>query len=823
MENLKFQNFLLLTLIMSVNIRNISAEDFLYHILNSKDKLPVLSSNWMAYIQKYLEKSIHKYLNVEKNTPVTDVLFQLYRRSNILKNSSVKSVTRNTIYNSHQIIHFIKSPLFTLRTSLYYFVDWGIRVSFNLDKKLRLNFTFNTLRVLGYCDLRTKEGFVITSSSDQQESIDFEFCGIYSRFPLYVPFKRASFMYEGSSKAFEKMRTMNAIGSVISAHVVANVHMIMNQALTYLTHFISMRSMFVHIFRIVVDKHMCVLLKAKQILSFIVFDGPGIHSPSHKIFPFRASAFQCLLQVTHHEMYIDIHAMVSYTGVITAHNFINISNQNVFNNIFYDSGSQFGIQRYHILSPKNSHLNISLIYFSHSGRQSTECQFGGMVILEPSSSGMRAIFQVCNKVTERNIFYLGEGQNIYVKHDITMIIFSHKYYSHILTSSTVSFTLCYIIKVNPCATYEGIQNILKTSISWEMSQCTIIDVTPSYESGYISSWNKFMCPVCLKFNYDSSKKLNFLQYTTSGYYQTLLTYPKQWIKLPYQSKVFSRKWYPDGRRSTSDQILTGIIFEPASSMSFKLSFLAEIHETIGISLDFEKYSYQWVQIIIKRNNNKDNKIVQINIKPITIVNAIRTSRYEALLIKVKELGKGKVWFKFKGFSRPSDATYLLETAVKFSISHLLHKHQNSIILAVPGAFHHLEISLLQKHLKTLEYNWLSVDPAKFSVTGQISPYSDGSNTDTFLYQLIVHSEGVEYHILEMFSGSVRRPHINHIYVQKRCISRTQSWNQALKYCISIGGSLPEVKSRKEQEKLTTILEGLDAFSFEAIYIGLKRR
>ena len=101
-------------------------------------------------------------------------------------------------------------------------------------------------------------------------------------------------MYKGQEPKYEKMRELYASGSVISAHFVANVYMIMHQALTSLTHFISIRSIFVHIFRIVVDKHMCVFLKAKQILNLTVFDGPGIHSPSHNFFPFRASAFSVL-------------------------------------------------------------------------------------------------------------------------------------------------------------------------------------------------------------------------------------------------------------------------------------------------------------------------------------------------------------------------------------------------------------------------------------------------------------------------------------------------------------------------------------------------
>ena len=200
------------------------------------------------------------------------------------------------------------------------------------------------------------------------------------------------------------------------------------------------------------------------------------------------------------------------------------------------------------------------------------------------------------------------------------------------------------------------------------------------------------------------------------------------------------------------------------------------------------------------------------------MNAIRTSRSGALLIKVAELRKNNVWLKFKGLSRPSDVTYLLETAVTLRISHLLHRHHNSMILSVPGAFHHLEISLLDKHYKKLEYNWLLVDPAKVSATGQIS--SDGINK--FLYRLVVHSGTVEYHISETFAQALESPSLAKYSWKKKCISKPLSWNQAFNYCVSIGEYLPEFKSSKEQEQLTTTLKSLEAFSFEAIYIGLKR-
>ena len=816
MEKHRLQNFLMISLIVIGNIQNISAEDFLYHILNSKEeKLPRLSANWMAYIQKYLEKSIHKLPEIEKNKTVTDLLFIFYRRSNIFKSSSEKSISRMMIIRSMGN-HVVNAPLFSMVTSLHFgYFEFNIWVSFNLDKNLKLNFTFNTLRA-GFCDIRMKHSFVITSSINH-ESIDFKFCGTYSKFPIYAPHKSVAFSFPPGSRQFEELFAMDVSGSIFSAHVVVNVKMIMNETITSLTHFISHRSTFIHVFRIVVDKHMCVLVTAVQVLSLTIFDGPGIHSPHYNIFPYRASSFQCLLQVINHEMHIKIKAMVVYTGVKIPHrsNFINITSKNVFSSIYYDSGSQSGTHVYHISSPRNTQLNISLIYFSHSGRESTECQFGGIVFLEPSSSKMKEIFLLCNKGSKNNPFYLHYRQNIYVQHDSTIIIFSYKYYSHILTYCTISFTLCHTIHVNPCTRYEGNQNILKISISRHMPKCTIIDITPNYKSENV--WSMYTCTVTLKFCHDSATG-GFLHYTISGYYQKFPAY-KMWIVLPHIKTISYVMWHPDGRRSNKFDRSTKLNFHgwsrSVSNIFSNFSFLSEVHENTMIPMNFWKFHYQWVQITIQPSINKLDKIFQINFKPIALVNFIRKSRYEAVLIKVKELGRNHVWLKLKGLSKPSNVPYFLETAVKFDISHRFHSRGNAMILATPGAFHDLEISLLQKKYKKLVYNWLLGYPTKDSFSGHRTISSQSIGEKKTLYHFTIYSEGVEYHFLEKFSIAPR--------TEERCTSKLISWNEAFNHCRNIGGYLPEFKSRKELEKFSATLKGSDAFAFEAIYIGLKER
>ena len=288
-------------------------------------------------------------------------------------------------------------------------------------------------------------------------------------------------------------------------------------------------------------------------------------------------------------------------------------------------------------SPRNTQLNISLIYFSHSGRESTECQFGGIVFLEPYSSKMKETFLICNKGSKNDPFYLHYRQNIYVQHDSTIIIFSYKYYSHILTYCTISFTLCHIIHVNPCTRYEGNQNILKINISRQMSKCTIIDITSNYKSENV--WSMYECTVTLKFCHDSAIG-RILHYIISGYYQKFPTYNK-WIELPQKKTASHVMWHPDGRRSS--KLDTNLGFHgwtrSVSNIFLNFSFLAEVHENTIIPMNFEKFHYQWVQITIQPSIRKLERIFQINFKPIALVNFIRKSRYEAVLLKVKELGE----------------------------------------------------------------------------------------------------------------------------------------------------------------------------------------
>ena len=171
--------------------------------------------------------------------------------------------------------------------------------------------------------------------------------------------------------------------------------------------------------------------------------------------------------------------------------------------------------------------------------------------------------------------------------------------------------------------------------------------------------------------------------------------------------------------------------------------------------------------------------------------------------------------KLKGLSKPSDAPYFLETAVKFDISHRLHSRGNAMILATTGAFHDLEVSLLQKNNKKLVYNWLPGYPTNDSFSGHRSISSQLDGKKKILYHFTVYSEGVEYHILEKFSIEPS--------TEEHCTSKLISWYEAFNHCRSIGGYLPEFKSRKELEKFSATLKGSDAFALEAIYIGLKER
>ena len=73
----------------------------------------------------------------------------------------------------------------------------------------------------------------------------------------------------------------------------------------------------------------------------------------------------------------------------------------------------------------------------------------------------------------------------------------------------------------------------------------------------------------------------------------------------------------------------------------------------------------------------------------------------------------------------------------------------------------------------------------------------------------IHIQIGNYHIIKFCSGIP-------------CLEEKYSWNQAVNYCVSIEGNLPEILSRDVEEKIMNMLKNShDLFLFRGIFLALK--
>ena len=95
-------------------------------------------------------------------------------------------------------------------------------------------------------------------------------------------------------------------------------------------------------------------------------------------------------------------------------------------------------------------------------------------------------------------------------------------------------------------------------------------------------------------------------------------------------------------------------------------------------------------------------------------------------------------------------------------------------------------------------------------------------TQTYVSNYSVHiikpSKITEYHFMRTYN-----PECFHRLFSAKvlCELKLYSWTQAFDVCEQIGGKLPQIISRKEQEELLHMLKSsTDIFAVEALFIGL---
>ena len=688
------------------NVKHAYIEDLLIHSYKTGDEKPYIRRNkWNTYITKFLSINIHN----RSTKTVQNSLYVLTKNSKMFIIFSNKYIitSRNSSFN-------ITSPTFkafSLGYKLPEYVDYITNkyLKLVLHKAFKLNLTVIELQVIGKCFIKTNEKLVILTYY-KTHSIQFKFCGVYSLFPLYLPYRIVVILYSNNYM----FKAFNSSGSIISSNVVKTLQIVSFKSIISVFYVLS------YIF-----KNMSIYKSLNMVVD--VFDGPGMKSPKsrygYNIASLKLSSFQCVIQTQFIlNTSTNFKEHIYYVGRTFPPIYMNVSDKGG-KQFFLDSGSRFGLYVYRITVSRGYNVNITLKHFTYTGEESNICQYGGISIIEYKASK----FLICNKGYERGTFYLHYKQYIYIHTKAILVIYSYKYYSHIKISFVIDQTNCSLLLLNPCEGHETIKNSLGAHyhISFDTEQCSILDMTTTDERIF-GPKNYLYCMVSLDFIPTDLITQGFFKISVSGYFRRLhgLTYIDRigHAELHRPDKRVFTWWNPfdelTGPFIAIDYGFDKVKMYSTDDVLCTFDMIVDSHETLPFYSSVASLIYSWVQIYLEPIKVTP-KALQINKNVLPITHLIRRSIYEAIYFEVDRSEiqrKNKTWFQIKGqttqLTRPS-----LDAVVSFDIMTPFNDHFKTMILSVPGNLHSLVAKLHQNKMSNMVFKWLMRPKSDFHLSG----------------------------------------------------------------------------------------------------------
>ena len=132
-----------------------------------------------------------------------------------------------------------------------------IRLKFQIDNKLRLNFTFNKLRILTDCHVQRNDVFVVTSVTSNTTTT-------LSNFLVYPPSTYVKILFT------HRITTVHISMSVIAAGIIENLKFTQNRSIGmyFSSYGIMAIKTFIYLYKLQVEKHLGIELKTTSIFSF---------------------------------------------------------------------------------------------------------------------------------------------------------------------------------------------------------------------------------------------------------------------------------------------------------------------------------------------------------------------------------------------------------------------------------------------------------------------------------------------------------------------------------------------------------------------------
>ena len=729
---------------------------------------------------------------------------------------------------------------------------------------MRLNITLYSIKardVFGHC----MGNNIIVQSGE----VNFVFCGRYSTFNVYPPYRQVAFIVN-----FVFHLIFQTGFSLISKDIVFNKAAQKGYDFTtpVFVHDIIAQGFLLYTYRIIVNKYEVLYfdLRITNVISAIYFDGPGFLSEKQRLLKswnvVALSSFQCFVQILYERTQIQPYDLW-YTGYPLPMDEIHLAD--VEYNKISSSGSKcwrgehtkFSPCVYKAISPINSIVKVTTTKFVHRSEEDAKCLLGGMAFFVDDTSGvLEETHTFCNKEIDRHDTEWLFPQSFYLDSNVSVIvIYLFKEYSWLSVESTITYSRCRVLTISPCKihlpttdTPDVMSLVVKAmnnklgNIDENPGLCTILqlssgkyetvpleDLTRYFELLEITTYKR--CSVTINLNHMSHQPLS-TQYEIIGFHERK--------KLPFAMMFFvevqdydsfdgnyscmtitDRQRVKMGKLRSTNDILNCFDHTetiPNSNIFFSFNYTVKTKGS-KFQINFDHWSHSWINIQITPNNNSlVSKPMEIHLKDFLQGFAVgfilqpSLNHKKFLILKYNLNGNKSLSFTYIATQYPVVSGFplfqhLFSARRWVAINRTFGPSKNVMLLAFPGKIRqvYLQVSLNDNKKYFLKESYVTASWRNINMGPNAKNMKESVEFVTKTNGTLVHIRVGNYHLLK--------------YCGRICSSAKRfSWNQASAMCDKIGGYLPRLFSRSEHEELVIILTTYSTLVVpEGIFMSLR--
>ncbi len=360
------------------------------------------------------------------------------------------------------------------------FFDLQFSFIFTLERQLRLNLSFAYIYIPNmYGNCHTNK----LQIKQNNERVDFVYCGIQADFFLY-PFSNQVQMTPSLKEALPLRFLFTS--SILSQDILFNQELFPGAKVTPISiHNMVFCKTVIFSYRITTRKFRILVLNISVLAAhnLFVFDGPGVLSKMESVsinkqIPLRS--YQCLIQIIK-SVHRFLNHNIDYKGNMSVNTALSVDTSKSISIHYPDQICESHYCVVYVHSTKDSVLKVAMSKISFIGKQTRDCRFGGISVLD----FMEEVFTFCENIIYRNIVDSHW-------HRITFIDFSsgflllHSYneYSYLSCHINISAVNCQLVKLTTCGDYQtkaiGMEKLYDyfTHIqSLETNKCTVVQIS----------------------------------------------------------------------------------------------------------------------------------------------------------------------------------------------------------------------------------------------------------------------------------------------------------------------------------------------------------